>query len=65
MKPNSTDASGTGESLKREERSHTSGKVDVTYSLNRASICPVIRLSRSSTSRLPKLGRSDTLLLAR
>ena len=30
MKPNSMAASGTGESLKSDERSHTSGKFAVT-----------------------------------
>ena len=65
MKPNSMAASGTGESLKSDERSHTSGSSAPTNAANRSSTAAVERLSYSSTSTLPKLGRSDTLLLAR
>ena len=65
MKPNSIAASGTGESLKSDERSHTSGNDAVTQALKRVSTSAVVRRSCSSTSRLPKLGRSDVLPLAR
>ena len=65
MNPNSIAASGTGESLKSDERSHTSGNEAVTQALKRSSTAAVIRLSCSSTSRLPKFGRCETLPLAR
>ncbi len=65
MNPNSMAASGTGESLKSDERSHTSGNPSATHAAKRSSTSAAVRLSCTSTSRFPKLGRSDTLLLAR
>ncbi len=65
IKPNSIEASGTGDSLKSDERSQISGNESVTYLQKRSSTSSVLPLSYSSTSMFPKFDISDVEPLAR